>query len=172
MVSLSGLVKIALLLLLLPMVNMVLCKRNWAPIFRDLFTAKASAAVAALGCILIALSFHPAIAGAGMGIVSLSAGFSPAVRSIASSLVNPEHIGTLYTAMGVVLTLGIILSGPVVAISFRIGLQLGGLWSGLPYVVSTALLLMTIAALSRIRPPIASELPIEEEGTDDESWYE
>jgi hypothetical protein len=167
LVSLSGSVKIVLLLVLLPLANMALNKRNWTPIIRDIFISKASAIVAVLGSFLIAVSFHPAMAGAGVGIMSLSSGFSPVVRSIASSLVNPEHIGTLYTSMGVVTMFGITVSGPINAMSFNLGLHLGGLWSGLPYLVNSGLFLMTLAAMSRIRPRIAPGLLVEEEGESD-----
>jgi hypothetical protein len=164
LVSLSGFVKVALLLVILPLATMALNKRNWAPIVRDIFISKSSAIFAVLGSFLMAVSFHPAMAGVGVGIMSLAAGFSPVVRSVASSLVSPEHIGTLYTSMGLMVTFGIILSGPLIAVSFNIGLRLGGLWSGLPYLIISVLFLFSLAAISHIRPGIAPELLVEEDG--------
>jgi hypothetical protein len=146
---------------------MALNKRNYAPMVRDIFISKTSAIVAVLGSFLIAVSFHPTMAEAGVGILSLSSGFVPVVRSIASSFVDPEHIGTLFATMGVVTTFGVIISGPLIAASFDLGLHLGGLWSGLPYLVNSGLFLMSLAALARIHPPMAPELLVEEEGESD-----
>jgi len=165
--SLSGLVKIALLLVLLPLANMALNNRNWAPIIRDIFISRTSLIVAVLGSFLIAVSFHPVVAGVGIGIMSLSSGFTPVVRSIASSLVDPKHIGTLYASVGVVTMIGITLSGPMNAGLFNLGLRLGGLWSGLPYLINSGLLVVALAAMSRIRPRMAPGLLIEEEGEGD-----
>jgi hypothetical protein len=143
---------------------MTLNKRNWEPVMRDIFISKGSATVAMLGAFLIAVSFHPAIAEAGIGIMSLGAGFSPFVRSIASSLVDPRHLGTLYTLMVVMATVGVIISGPIIAVSFDLGLRLGGLWSGLPYLINSGLFLLSVVSLSFIRPWMNHELLTEEDG--------
>jgi len=67
--------------------------------------------------------------------MSLGGGFAALVRSLLTSLVEPHHVGTLYNMIAVTEMVGFLFAGPLLSLSFRKGLELGGMWIGLPFLV-------------------------------------
>lgn len=72
----------------------------------------------------------------GLLLYTLGTGFNTFARSLVSVLVEPTMIGTLYTMISVMDTLGSLSAGPLVAEAFKWGMHLGGVWHGLPYMLS------------------------------------
>ena len=54
-------------------------------------------------------------------------------------MVDPTMVGTLYTTLSMMDTLGSLLAGPSIAAAFKWGMRLGGVWLGLPYMLSMGL---------------------------------
>jgi hypothetical protein len=48
-------------------------------------------------------------------------------------------MGTLYNTIAVTETIGTIIAGPLLSMSFRRGLEMGGLWIGLPFIIAGVL---------------------------------
>ena len=57
-----------------------------------------------------------------------------------------RHVATLYTAVGITETAGGLLAGPLLAASFRTGMDWGGAWIGLPYIAAGGL--FTVATIA------------------------
>lgn len=83
--------------------------------------------------------------------MSLGSGYNLLVRSLLASTVEKSHIGTMYTVIGTLETVGILISGPLLAITFRVGMEGEGRWLGLPYIVAGLLLSLAAVIVCVIR---------------------
>ncbi|KAF5525216.1 MFS efflux pump atnC [Colletotrichum aenigma] len=85
----------------------------------------------------------------GLAFYTLGNGFSSFARSLLSSLVEKDMVGTLFTTLSMMDTLGSLLAGPIVARTFSWSMRLDGIWKGMPYVMSFAMCGLASLALSR-----------------------
>jgi hypothetical protein len=69
----------------------------------------------------------------GLIITTLGTGYTLLTRSLLTSLVEKHHIATLYNTMAVLETIGTVVAGPIMAGTFRWGLEMGGGWIGMPF---------------------------------------
>ncbi|KAL5920704.1 hypothetical protein ACKVWC_002782 [Pyricularia oryzae] len=58
--------------------------------------------------------WQPLLLGLGLSCYTLGSGFGPFARSLLSSLVEKDMVGTLYTTLSIMDTLGSLLAGPIV----------------------------------------------------------
>lgn len=56
-------------------------------------------------------------------------------------------IGTLFTTLSMMDTLGSLLAGPIVAKTFSWSMRLDGIWKGLPYIMSFLICVGAVLAL-------------------------
>ena len=90
-------------------------------------------------------------------LYALGSGFSTAVRSLATSLVEPHHIARLYAAMATMEMIGGMIAGPLISSLYSAGLSLDGGWVGLPF-LATGVLFVIVALplfLSNLKPHTA-----------------
>ncbi|KAF4930332.1 MFS efflux pump atnC [Colletotrichum viniferum] len=85
----------------------------------------------------------------GLAFYTLRNGFSSFARSLLSSLVEKDMVGTLFTTLSMMDTLGSLLAGPIVARTFSCSMRLDGIWNGMPYVMSFAMCGLASLALFR-----------------------
>ncbi|KAK1990799.1 putative MFS transporter [Colletotrichum falcatum] len=85
----------------------------------------------------------------GLAFYTLGNGFSSFARSLLSSLVEKDMVGTLFTTLSMMDTLGSLLAGPIVAKTFSWSMRLDGIWKGMPYVMSFVICGLASLALSR-----------------------
>ncbi|KAL2817332.1 major facilitator superfamily domain-containing protein [Aspergillus granulosus] len=138
LISLKGIINLALLLVILPTLSHLLSKRL-PPIPKDLLIARASAFLLVLGLTLMAFAPRPPLFILGITILALGWGFYAALRSVASALVSEDHIGLLNTTIALVQGIGAVMAGPAMAGAFGLGMRMGGGWIGLPYLVGAIL---------------------------------
>lgn len=69
-------------------------------------------------------------------VYALGQGFASAVRSLATSLVEPHHIGRLNSYATTIDMVGSLAAGPLLSTAYGAGLELGGAWVGLPFLLS------------------------------------
>ncbi len=134
LLSLRAFINFALLLALLPGLSWYLIKRlHFSATEKDLFLVRFSIIILVVGALLIGIS--PTIVGTiiGMIIFTLGTGTVALTRSLITSLVDQEHVGRLYAAIGLVETCGALAAGPMLAGLYTLGLQLQGPWVGLPF---------------------------------------
>lgn len=77
-------------------------------------------------------------------LFTFSFGFHPAIKSYATSLVLPEDVATLYASFAVIGIIGALATLPLIAVTFSLGLRIGGAGLGLPFFVSAALFLVCV----------------------------
>jgi hypothetical protein len=140
------------LLLILPALSKAL-DRFLPPIRRDLRISLGSVLTIAAGYVLMALAASPTVFAVGLSISSLGVGFFPALRSVATALVDEAEIGLLGTTIALMEGLGAIIAGPMMAGTFKFSMTLHGVWLGLPYMTATALVLIACWATLVIRVP-------------------
>jgi hypothetical protein len=63
-------------------------------------------------------------------------------------MVEQEHLGSLYTAIAVLVYCGMLIGAPLFASAFRWGMQLGEIWIGLMFLMSGACFLLALLAIS------------------------
>jgi ATP/ADP translocase len=81
----------------------------------------------------------------------------PGVRSLATSFVHADQVSRLYAVIAVIQTVGRMLSGPIVARAFSWGVELGGPWIGMIFIVTAGIVLVFGIPVWIIRPPKPEE---------------
>jgi MFS-type transporter involved in bile tolerance (Atg22 family) len=84
---------------------------------------------------------------------SFGGGYNALIRSILTSLVEQHHIGTLYNMIAVIETVGQIFAGPLLSGTFRQGMNMGGAWIGLPFIVAGGLFATAAVVVFSVRLP-------------------
>lgn len=89
----------------------------------------------AAGFLLIALAPSIPLLVAAMVVNTFGWGLILFLRSLMTSLVEPHHVARLNTFVGIFDTAGLIVGSPGLAWLFEKGVDLGGMWIGLPFLV-------------------------------------
>jgi hypothetical protein len=92
-----------------------------------------------------------------LGVFSFGTGYLSAVRSLITSYVHADQVSRLYALIAVIETGGILLSGPVISEAYGWGLDLGGAWSGMAFIVAAGLVLVFGIPVWLIRSPKPEE---------------
>ncbi|EED21287.1 adenylate cyclase, putative [Talaromyces stipitatus ATCC 10500] len=147
-------VNLVLLSTILPGLSVLLLKRGFSAGKKDLWISRASIICLAFGAFFIGLAPKLSLMVTGLTIFALGHGFVPAVLSLATPFIEPGHVGMLYTAMTIGETIGKIANEPLLTGSFELGMRVGGLLLGLPFVATGVLLTITAVSVHSIRLPI------------------
>lgn len=117
---------------------------------KDFWLARGSVVLLMFGAFIIGLAATPVLMIIGVGVLALGSGYTILIRSLLASVVEKHQIGTLYTIIGVLETVGILIAGPLLAFSYRVGLAWEGAWIGLPYIVAGGLFALAALTLSLV----------------------
>ncbi|KAK3349092.1 major facilitator superfamily domain-containing protein [Lasiosphaeria hispida] len=151
LLTLRAAVNLALLLVGLPALHKVLVIRDLSTQSRDLLISRLSVAFFAIGSLVISLAPVVPLAALGIVIFAFGSGFSPAARSLATTFVHQDEAGLLYTALAITQTVGGLVAGPLLALSFRWSLSLGREWTGIPFTLVAGLFAGGFIAVSFVR---------------------
>ncbi|KAJ5405754.1 hypothetical protein N7465_007038 [Penicillium sp. CMV-2018d] len=133
--------------------------------YKDHVMSKWSGVLSIIGFAVIFLAPTPVILITGQIILSTGSSFQITTRSLATALVLPDHVGTLYSAIAIAQSAGVLIAGPLFAGLFRLGIHLGGAWMGLPFLQASLLFALAVTAIWRIRlGPSARGVSEEEHG--------
>ncbi|KAI9745833.1 MAG: hypothetical protein M1818_000514 [Claussenomyces sp. TS43310] len=145
LLALTALITLILFSALLPFGTKLLshqCKLSLRA--TDLLLSRFSIFCLALGAFIIGwIPTTPAVI-SGVVITALGAGFPILLNNLISRTVISQHLSTLYSIVGVVDTFGSLISAPAFSALYQKGLELGGLWPGLPFIFAGGL--YTVAA--------------------------
>lgn len=153
LMSLRAGVNIILFILVLPLMTrwLLLGRYHFSSMRKDLWLARGSNILLPTGFIVLALSPNVGSAVTGIIILTLGTGFPSLMRSLVTSMVDPHYIARLYGLITIFEMVGYMLSGPMLAVLFKHGLELGGFAVGLPFFAAggiasfSALLVWTIS---------------------------
>lgn len=151
-ISLQPLVSIPILALLLPYISSTLL-RHLSLQLKDIYLARMSLVCLAIGELAIGLAQTTGFLIFAIMLQGTGAGYPLILRSLLTSFVTPRETARLYTAMELLQsTVG--LAATVFGTNiFPMGLELGGFWEGLPWILSSILLMPPAAALWALRLP-------------------
>lgn len=71
-------------------------------------------------------------------VFSLGCGFSAVVRSLLNAYVEAHHQAILNSLLALLQSVGLMIASPVFFEALRVGIDLGGGWIGLPFVLAAA----------------------------------
>ena len=154
-VSIENFFALGVPMIVLPASAWALDRRGRSPLRRDLFLARMSSVFAFLGTILIAFAPVGWLCVLALIIYSFAAGFSPLFRSILSIIVEPHTIGALNTVIATIeSTMGLI-SAPTLAWLLNRGMDIGGVWIGLPFMFTAFLAVLSALGIFVFKLPPA-----------------
>ncbi|MCJ1309860.1 hypothetical protein MMC25_003521 [Agyrium rufum] len=118
---------------------------------KDILFIRVCAIFAAASYLIISLAPNIPLLLLGITINVLSSGMGGSTRALLTSYVRPNEVARLYTGLAIVETASIMLAGPIFATIFNEGLELGGVWMGLPWFVMGVGLSVVAAAVWLVR---------------------
>ncbi|WZH40643.1 major facilitator superfamily domain-containing protein [Fusarium acuminatum] len=122
------------------------------PIARDLLLSRIAIVTMAVGCLLMGLAGTPWLFVISLITVSLGNSFVALSRALINALVEPHTIATLNTTVSLIeVTMG--LSAPAMGWLLARGMELGGGWMGLPFLVNSGFAALTAVMLFIVRIP-------------------
>ena len=125
---------------------------------KDKRLTQISGALLVAGSTVIFLSATPILLILGQIMFALGFAFEVTARSLLTSLVDLKHLGIVYTGISVMTYGGVIVGGPLLANSFRWGMQRGDFWMGLPFLIAAGLFMLALIAVSIASPHRAEGL--------------
>lgn len=132
---------------LIPTASRYLRRMGMASPLVDKYLTVTSGMLLVVGSLLIFLSVTPTSLIFGQTMLAAGLAFSVTGRSFLSNLVDPRYMSLLFTSVTAVSHVGLIVGGPLLAGVFKIGLDVGDVWIGLPFLVTAILFALgTIAA--------------------------
>lgn len=120
-------------------------------VMKDAWVARSGLLLAMAGYIIAGLAGRLPLFLVGNVISSFSIGVEPAMRSLLIATARNSGSGALFSTLQVMLSLGIIVAGPILAASFRLGLHMGQKWLGLPLLLSSIVMAPTAALLFALK---------------------
>ena len=120
---------------------------------KDLFLARISAALLTAGTLILSISEVSWLAVLSFVILAFGNAFPIVGKSLLTSLGPQEMAATLLSAMNVCASLGAVTAGPLIAVSFDLGLKYGGIWASMPLFVITLLFALTLASVCIMEIP-------------------
>ncbi|KAJ6031687.1 hypothetical protein N7540_002419 [Penicillium herquei] len=152
LVTIRGSVGLTTCLVLMPVLNWLSGKYlNLHGKYRDLWLSKITGILSVVGFLLVGLAPTTALLIFGLVIVAMGGAFGVNTRSLATALVLPDHVGTLYSTFAISQSMGVCIAGPLFAYLFKWGMHLGNAWLGLPFLQAGLFFAVATAAVWIIR---------------------
>ncbi|KAE8143864.1 MFS general substrate transporter [Aspergillus pseudotamarii] len=123
----------------------------------DLHLARISVSLLALGLFGIGLSSSINTLIPSLILHAAGAGFALIARGLVTGLARKEETARLYTLIEVTLSIGEVAASLYITNSLNWGLERGGLWTGLPWLIVAFLLAVIALVLGMLRLPPRSE---------------
>jgi hypothetical protein len=70
-------------------------------------------------------------------VFSLGTGYNSLCRALMNAIVEPHTIATLNTCVSVLEMICMLIAAPALSALLRAGINIGGMWAGLPYVAAS-----------------------------------
>jgi MFS family permease len=151
LITLRAAINLVLLLVALPTLNRLLEKRGMSAPGKDLLISRFSLGFFTLGSLVISVAPAVTLAAIGIAIFALGSGFTPAARSLVTTFCHQDEAGLLYSALAIMQSIGGLVAGPLLTITFRWGLSLGNGWTGIPFAAVAGLFACGFLAASLVR---------------------
>ncbi|KAE8418381.1 hypothetical protein BDV36DRAFT_308732 [Aspergillus pseudocaelatus] len=149
LVSLRAGVNLFVLAVVIPTLSYILVKRlKLSDVVKDKRITQINGICLIIGSFLMFLAASPGTLIFGQMVFALGFAFSVTARSFLTGMVDPLHVGTVFTGVTTMLYGGLVIGSPMLAKAFQWGLQLGGIWVGLPFLLAAVLFTIALGAVS------------------------
>ncbi|OJJ96603.1 hypothetical protein ASPACDRAFT_81267 [Aspergillus aculeatus ATCC 16872] len=143
---------IPLFLFVLPAISRRLLK-SMKPTQKDLTLMRISIVFLTVGTLGIGLSSHVYMLIPSLLLQTSGSGFVFLTRSLITTLVKREETARLFTIIEVLQSMGNVIASLSITTVFQIGLELGGRWIGLAWMMTATAFMMVGVAVSMFRLP-------------------
>lgn len=134
---------------------------------KDLWLCTGSCILIAVGVAVVGASQNPILMVAGVVISALGSSLLVSLRSAIISLFPQTPMAALNAVAGMAQSLGILISGPVLAKTYSWGLSQGGIWVGAPFLLASGLHFIALIDIFYLRVTRApSQVPLAEESSE------
>jgi hypothetical protein len=156
LVSLKSILMVGLLLVVLPLASWYLQKKRGVDSrTKDLIITKASVICLLVGTLGMGLSPYVWLVIFFLVIQTMGAGFVYTTRAIVATMIKPEETARVYVMIEIIQAFGMILASPTMTNVFKWGINLGGVWRGLAWMVASSLFAIVAAIIWRVKIPPA-----------------
>ncbi|KAH8820175.1 putative MFS transporter [Xylogone sp. PMI_703] len=154
LISLKAMLMVFLFIVILPSASWYLTKRyNMSSGQKDLLLTKASITSLLIGTLGMGLSPNIAVMILSLTVQTLGAGFTYTTRSLITVMVQQDQTARLYTMIEIIQAIGMVVASPVMTTSFRWGLELGGAWQGLAWMIAAGLFGLAAGLIWSVKLP-------------------
>ena len=87
----------------------------------------------------------------GLLVFSTACGMQSVLRSIITNSILPSEVSIVYSVFNILHLLSGSLAGPLYSGTFTAGMNIGGFWLGLPFVMSGALAILALGGMAFLR---------------------
>lgn len=153
--STTSIVSIFVMLVAVPVATRFLMKRNTA-LGKDIWIARLGILSLIVGCFGVGAAPTGALFVLALSLYRVNICYDPAIMSIIASMAgidgeNEKHSSLVYMCISFMRCVGTVISGPLLAFCFRIGMRLGNEWLGLPFFMATVLQVCVAVILFTVR---------------------
>lgn len=118
---------------------------------REISVAKLSMLCGIIGSLILCFASMRILFFVAYIVISGNVGFLDAIRGYFRAQIRMEDLGKLYSMVMMVSTLATILSAPVWSAIYALGYDWGGLWVGLPFLVSSGVMALILLLVMKLR---------------------
>ena len=145
---------VIVLLIILPLVSRMLAKRYAMEVSpRDLYLSRGSILLVTAGSLLTAAAATPWLLVVSLVVFSFGSGFPPQLRALLAGLVEQDSLATLNTTLATAETLMGLAGVPALGWLLSKGIELGGAWIGLLFVMTSACAALAAMAMFVFKLP-------------------
>ncbi|KAM3516752.1 hypothetical protein NHJ13051_009616 [Beauveria bassiana] len=153
LLSVKATISLVLFVAVFPMVNQLLLNVAALPaIVKDMWLSRGSILCLVVGTFGLGLAPTSANMILALTVYSLGSGYGATIRSLLTATVSPNHTGMLYSLMSLLENTGALVAGPLLAVTFRIGMGWGGVWVGLPFIAAGFMFSIAMVVVFSIQP--------------------
>lgn len=161
LLSVKNTASISLTAVVLPIISQLLLKIGMPPTIKDWWIVRVSAVISVAAALAMGLAPTVALFVSAMVFGESSGGLQAALRSVVTELVDQSHVALVMTVLSMSLTVSEMVAGPLMAETFKLGMELGGVLIGMPYLVSAALLSVGAVLLIWASMPRQAKITLE-----------
>lgn len=133
------------------MTSLILNRLHYNPVQKDLWLARGIILAVVAGLVVTGFSNGRAMVIIGTILLSPDSAFIPVARSLLVLFNGEQHTGLLFTLVGAMQSLSLLVGIPFLLWLFKVGSNWGAMWYGLPFFVLAILTALAGGSVANFR---------------------